>query len=464
MATSFIIEGGQANVQPGVCSAPALAPARRKQFGPDPLISEGGDGQIIFAEAAVLASARCCEQARLFYVEGIVRKKLVDAKYWREVMAPYTPQEIVKAEEIVGGRRGVLREEESFHKQVQRELRRDNPDPFELDYLEARLQEVWPFAEAYRETIASATERELGLVSTIEKIKKEYRKANGWKLKAQRQIACGIFGQLYEANKCGRSWFLRFRCHNRYCPNCGPHVHDELVGKYLRLNAPVKEFLVENRAYRLRRLDITAVKRGEQMPSPDDVRRFKADVKKLIELVNRRVAEVFGLPCSKQLTGYLYCIEFGFENNNLHCHGVLLSPFIEQAWLSDQWREIRDDGSFVVWIDLATSFEAAIKHSLEYTGKYATSDVERAVELEKAFAGCRRVDGLGWFFNRLPKEDEESADLRCPCGDPECFLKPNLDVGWQPISYFEERGIRDLDEVRERGSPSRQRVGGSWVN
>src|ERR1019366_4335021 len=101
------------------------------------------------------------------------------------------------------------------------------------------------------------------------------------------------------------------------------------------------------------------------------VRKFKADVKKLIESVNRSVAEKFGLPYSKQLTGYLYCLEFGFDNNNLHCHGVLLSPFIEQEWLSEQWRRIRNDGSFRVLIAEAYSFEAAIKHALEYTGKYA---------------------------------------------------------------------------------------------
>jgi len=77
--------------------------------------------------------------------------------------------------------------------------------------------------------------------------------------------------------------------------------------------------------------------------------------------VNRHVAAKHGLPLSKQLTGYLYCIEFGFENNNLHCHGVLLSPYIEQEWLSQQWREIRADGSFRVFIAEAVSFEAAIK-------------------------------------------------------------------------------------------------------
>jgi len=127
---------------------------------------------------------------------------------------------------------------------------------------------------------------------------------------------------------------------------------------------------------------------------------------------------VLGVSYSKQLTGYLYCLEFGFENNNLHCHGVLISPFIEQDWLSDQWRNIRNDGSFRVFIAEAHSFEAAVKHALEYTGKYAAPSAERAFELELAFAGCRRVDTLGWFFNRLPN-DEVAVDMRCPCGDPE---------------------------------------------
>ncbi|MGC1649681.1 MAG: hypothetical protein WA741_27980, partial [Candidatus Sulfotelmatobacter sp.] len=143
---------------------------------------------------------------------------------------------------------------------------------------------------------------------------------------------------------------------------------------------------------------------------------------------------------------------------------VLISPFIEQDWLSNQWREIRNDGSFRVFIAEAHSFEAAIKHALEYTGKYAAPSAERAFELELAFAGCRRVDGLGWFFNRLPKEDI-CVDVRCPCGDPECFLKPNRELGWLPLSYFEQRGIPNLNEIRERGSPSsRWKDGVSWVN
>ena len=97
-------------------------------------------------------------------------------------------------------------------------------------------------------------------------------------------------------------------------------------------------------------------------------------------------------------------------------------------------------------------------------GKYAAPSADRAFELELAFAGCRRVDGLGWFFNSLPKEDPP-GDLLCPCGDPGCFLKPDVGSGWLPIKWFEQMGIRDLDEVRQRGSPARQMGGStSWVN
>lgn len=461
-ASSIITEVGEN--QSSTCSALDLPASRANMFAPEPLISESSNGEIVFAEVAVMAPERQREQARLFYKRGIQETRLVNARYRCEVTALFLPEEVREAEEIVNGRAGALRVEGRLCRAIEREERSKNPDPFNLDRLDDELRRNRPFAEAVRAKIVSAEERVLQLVNVLERIRKLDRKTKGWKLKAQRQIACGLFGRLYDAGKCGRKFFRRFRCHNRYCSRCGPRVHDELVAKYLRLECPLKEFLAVNGLYRLRILDITARKRGDRMPSSDDVRAFKADVKRLIDCMNHYVAEKLGVPCSKRLTGYLYCVEFGFDNNNLHCHGVLLSPFIEQEWLSEQWRQIRDDGSFRVFIALAKSFETAIKHALEYTGKYAAPSVERAFELELAFAGCRRVDGLGWFFNRLPKEDEDCCDLRCPCGDPECFLKRNNDVGWLPVPWFEERGIRDVDEVRERGSPHRGEVGASWVN
>ena len=93
--------------------------------------------------------------------------------------------------------------------------------------------------------------------------------------------------------------------------------------------------------------------------------------------------------------GYLYCKEFGRRNQNLHCHGLLLSPYVPQERLSLWWSQIRPDRSFVVWIGQArsmrkgeTPFVSGLKHAFEYTGKYATSGwktscpAERASELE----------------------------------------------------------------------------------
>jgi hypothetical protein len=462
--------GVHTGVEPNVCVRPSAEPlveprSRGRKFGVDPLIAEGNEG-LIFAEPAGAASHRSRGQAQLFYEKGIQETRLVSAMRYREVEDQYTHEEIASAEEIVNGRATVLRDEERLCEKIRKEERRENPDLIRLDRLENTLSSNRVWAEAVREKIFAAPERVLELVTILERLKKLDRKAKGWKLKAQRQIACNIVGRVLDAGKCGASFFRRFRCHNRYCPHCGPHVHKQLLSKYLRMEKPVGEFLAAHPSYQLRILDITAVKRGDDMPIDGAAARsFKADVKRLIERVNHHVAQKLGLPFSKQLTGYLYCLEFGFENNNLHCHGVLLSPYIDQAWLSEQWREIRDDGSFRVHIALARSFETAMKHALEYTGKYAAPSAERAFELEVAFSGCRRVDGLGWFFNRLPKEDEESCDLRCPCGDPECFLKPREGEGYRPISELEELGMRELDEVQEaRGSPPEGELGMSWVN
>lgn len=447
----------------------ALVPAdgpsaeRGTTFAPAPLISEGVNGQPVFAEEAGLASDRSREQARLFYQQGVRETRLVNARRWRDVQALHSPEEIDRAAEIVDAL-DLIRKHDLLIKDLKREQRNEDPNPFRLQSLDERIETLHPETQVAAGLVAAASKRELALVRTLQELSKIDRRAQGWKSKAQRQIACGLYGMQYEAENCGRTYFRPFYCRNRYCPHCGPLVHCRLLEKYLRLQQPTAEFLTSHLEYRLRILDITAIKRSDRMPSSEEVRKFKADVKKLIEVANRHVAEKLGVPCSKQLTGYLYCMEFGFENGNLHCHGVLLSPFIEQEWLSDRWREIRNDGSFRVFIADAYSFEAAVKHALEYTGKYAAPSAERAFELELAFAGCRRVDGLGWFFNRLPKQ-ELQADLHCPCGDPECFLKPNRELGWLPLAYFRQRGIPELHELRERGSPrSVQKPGVSWIN
>ena len=49
----------------------------------------------------------------------------------------------------------------------------------------------------------------------------------------------------------------------------------------------------------------------------------------------------------------LYVDEFGYRKQNLHCHGLLLSPSVAQELLSEWWSKIRGDGSYRVVIGQA---------------------------------------------------------------------------------------------------------------
>src|SRR5260370_4561519 len=115
---------------------------RGGKFAPDPLIFEGDGRKAIFVEMASLASARCREQAGLFFAKGIKETGLVSAMRWREVTVPYSRSEITRAEEIVHARAAVLREEDRLCRAIEREKRCESPNPFELERLELRLCSV----------------------------------------------------------------------------------------------------------------------------------------------------------------------------------------------------------------------------------------------------------------------------------------------------------------------------------
>lgn len=431
---------------------PAASANKPRGWNPEFLIGENDRGELMFASRAGLAPERNRGQAELLYREGQQAQSLVAVKKWRELWSQCTPEEESRLRQL-HSLHPAAAERESLNRKRSKELRKESPDPFRLDSLETRLRELDSILCSYDTLLFSLTERERRFWGLLLECEREERVASGWKLKAQRQIACGLYGRQWDGQLCGRSYFTRFHCRNRYCADCGPIHHQDLLKKYLGLEKFVTEYVAANPAYGLKILDITAVKRGEEMPTPEHVRRFKTDVKKLI----RRIASHLGVK-----VGYLYCLEFGFENNNLHCHGLLLSPYIEQALLSNWWREIRADGSFRVLIAAARDFKTGLAHALEYTGKYAAPTPERALELERAFHGCRRVDGLGLFFNALPNEQKEAVDLHCPCGDPDCFLRKRTDLGWLPIEHFERQGIPDLDVIRaSRAGPSDAKGGAS---
>ncbi len=178
----------------------------------------------------------------------------------------------------------------------------------------------------------------------------------------------------------------------------------------------------------------------------EQVLKFNADVKKLF----RKIQDHAGVPC-----GYLYVDEFGYKNNNLHCHGLLLSPYIPQQLISKWWSEIRDDGSYRAIIAVASSFEAGLRHALEYTGKYVADTPERAFQLELALHGCKRVQTLALFFNRVSDDIEDERPVPCCCGVAGCVLVPRHDLGWLPVAHFERQGIAELED-RSCRSPGKR--------
>lgn len=265
--------------------------------------------------------------------------------------------------------------------------------------------------------------------------------------KARRQAWCNLIARrrdCFSGNPEHR-FYTPCLCGNRYCPACGPKSFRGLFTKHSGLRPLVEELLKhkpgDHRPRVLAKLDITKRNVGE-MPCAEEVRRFNENVKRLRDKI------IEHLEISRRDCGILYCDEFGSGNTNLHAHGVYVGPWIPQRILSRMWAEICGDGSFIVSIKRAKSFEAALSHALKYPSKFFNAEPARLVELEVAFNHVRRVHALGAFYNptieREPGEEGPCEAGHCPiCGD---LL---LDApGYHFISDLQNEGRREVESAR----------------
>lgn len=273
---------------------------------------------------------------------------------------------------------------------------------------------------------------------------------NGLKGKARRQAWCGILARPVDCiENPQHRFFQRTRCFNRYCPTCGPLCFRELFGKHMRLAVIVEKLLAHSltnhRARVLAKLDITAKKIG-RMPTREEVREFNRDVRKLFRAIEKH------FKISRKEYGALWCCEFGRMNQNLHAHAVYCGPWIPQKELSRLWREIRADGSFIVSIKRAKSFDAALSHCLKYPSKFFDASPARLVDLELAFDRVRRVHAVAAFYNpkiqREPGEDAKLLNGTCPIcrgllGEP--FRTKR---GWDFADALEREGRQDIEKLR----------------
>jgi hypothetical protein len=265
--------------------------------------------------------------------------------------------------------------------------------------------------------------------------------------KARRQAWCGLIARRRDcfSGNAEHRFYTPCFCGNRYCPTCGPKSFRELFNRHSRLRSLVEELLKhrpgDRRPRVLAKLDITTLNVGE-MPSAAEVRKFNKDIRRFF----RAIEKDFGI--SRRDYGFEWCCEFGSGNTNLHAHGVYAGPYLPQKKLSRLWAEIRADGSRIVSIKRAKSFEAALGHALKYPSKFFDASPARLAELEIAFDRVRRVHTLARFYNpdieREPGEDVAADAGHCPiCGDLLLDAK-----GWHFVDDLRREGRRDSDAVR----------------
>lgn len=273
---------------------------------------------------------------------------------------------------------------------------------------------------------------------------------NGLKGKARRQAWCGVLARPMDCiENSQHRFFQRSRCFNRYCPNCGPLCFRELFAKHTRLSVVVERLLAhsvaDHRSRVLAKLDITTKKLG-RMPTREEVREFNRDVRKLFRAIEKH----FGV--SRKEYGALWCCEFGRMNQNLHAHSVYCGPWIPQKDLSRLWGRIRADGSFIISIKRAKSFDSALSHALKYPSKFFDAPSTRLVDLELAFDRVRRVHAVAGFYNpkleREPGDDGKLLNGTCPIcrgllGEP--FRAKR---GWNFADELEREGRQDIEKLR----------------
>jgi hypothetical protein len=264
--------------------------------------------------------------------------------------------------------------------------------------------------------------------------------------KAQRHACCRRFGRRVEC--AGRHAFMQiFGCGQRLCPACAPKIFKELFTKYVALY----QFIKKRPGWVLAKLDFTVRNTG-QMPSRNHIRWMNRGVRATLKRLLK----------GKKGWGYLWCDEFGFENTNLHCHGLYFGPWLPQARLQEAWTQeienaaqgneelralaARPGKKLRVGIESAQwDFPRALYHLLKYVLKPPGNDPKHRARLEDAYSGVRRVHTLGLFYNAcLPQEHDGKKELRCPLCDGHLF---NVG-GYCRVGDLEASGLRDLDDVR----------------
>ncbi len=235
--------------------------------------------------------------------------------------------------------------------------------------------------------------------------------------KAQRELACGLLAGEVRCSSGHRFW-THYRCGHRYCMGCGPQTALRLFAKHLpRVQAVADAVAAKHPEYVVAKVDFTRRKpcghRGRcGCPMPDA--NYNRELNTFIRHIARAIERKVGI--TRDDYGMAVHDEIGGGNVNAHAHAVYVGPYIPQRWLSETWRKICGDGSFIISIKRANSVAAALWHATKYPAKFVhESAPERLAQLELSYHRVRRFRLLGAFDKRVAqrvvgKDTETAAD------------------------------------------------------
>jgi hypothetical protein len=292
-----------------------------------------------------------------------------------------------------------------------------------------------------------------------EKLEKaQYLHRKGLVQKAQRELACGLLGGEVVCRN-GHVFRVGYECGNRYCVDCGPRAANRLFAKHhSRLAAIVHRLAPEwppaprqKPRVVIAKLDFTLRNTG-RMPTPTLMRRLNDCIKRFCRAIERR----HGI--SRRQYGLAFCDELGGNNTNAHAHGVYVGPWLpqERKELSRLWAQVTGDGSFIISIKYAKSFESALFHAVKYPVKLIrSSNPERLADLEVVFHRVRRFHALAAFYNPKPDPEIETHEGASGRKCPECNEPLSEVARWVPIAQLDARGLKDVRQAKAEGARAR---------
>jgi hypothetical protein len=257
----------------------------------------------------------------------------------------------------------------------------------------------------------------------------------GLKTKARRLASCCEYGYRVE-DRNGHTFWVAFRCGQRFCLRCGPTTFRKIFDNYASLVRLIPDPLPPG--WVLACLDFTLKNTG-QLPGPPEIRKMNSAIKRVLR----------GSLKDEGRWGFIYCDDVGYENTNLHAHGIYFGPYLPQGQLSEQWQKETGDSCIVRVRKCKENYSRALGRMLRYLSKPPAGDPEQLARLEAAFHGVRRIHVLGMFYNGGASIKNKTRSPQDEMVCPYCGLYLQRISGYCLISEFQAAGIRGLDEVRE---------------